>query len=356
MKKRSLMFVIAACAVLSLAAWSCSIDENPVVPSEVVEASYTVSLSVGPSTAYRTMDTWGFLVNPVEINFKTTFEAHHDEGEEEHEEEGHHGDIDIGTVSMEGYRITVIADHAMDMFHIHEGHGHGSSAMEFEEEHGKDGDFMVMVHLFETVTGHAPHGGTSIGYSNIHIKAVEEGGAEFEFPMSPVFTVHGFRYAVNASLPPGIYDLHIEAEPPTFSRLSGYESKWNDHMEAEFHEISFAAPYESGTVGSEVVDGLTFTLRRGDVGPFAALGTGAIPLTGEENIQFSLSIEDESIEPEAENVPYSSVVIRITNNETGETNERVLYPVFGSNGFHYAANFSLPGTISQQNEGDGHGH
>lgn len=357
MKKQSLLFVIAAGAVLSLVAWSCSIDENPVVPSDV-ETSYRVTVSVNPSTAFRTMDTWGAVVNPVEVNFISNFEMemHGDEGG--HEEE-HHGDIQIGSAFLDGYKIMVMADHASDMFHVETGHhddGGGETGMQFEEEHGVEGEFSVQVHLFENVTGHAPHGGTSVLYSNVHVKAVDGAGTEYEFPMNPIFASHGFRYAVNAELPAGDYDVHVEVEPPQFSRLPGYETKWIEHMEAEFHDYSLTSPVAGGTIGSEVIDGLSFTLRAGTPSQFAAIGTGAIPLTGQETVQFSLSVTDASILPEAENIPYSSVTVKITNDATGETRERILYPVFGPDGFHYAANFSLPGSAvaAADHEDDGH--
>lgn len=357
MKKRSLMFVIAACAVLSLAAWSCSIDENPVVPSDV-ETSYRVTVSVNPSTAFRTMDTWGAVVNPVEVNFISNFEMEHHEDEGEHEE-GHHGDIQIGAASLDGYKIMVMANHAMDMYHVPTGdHGHGGegTGMQFEEEHGVEGEFMVQVHLFENVTGHAPHGGTSVLYSNVHVKAVDGAGTEYEFSMIPIFSTHGFRYAVNADLPAGDYDVHVEVGPPQFSRLPGYETKWIEHMEAEFHDYSLTSPVTGGTIGTEEIDGLSFTLRAGTPSQFAAIGTGAIPLTGEETVQFSLSATDASIMTEAENIPYSSVTVRITNDATGETSERILYPCYGADGFHYAANFPLPGSAvaAAGHEDDGH--
>lgn len=340
MKNIKIIYIATILSVLSFLIVQCGIDDNPIAPEEAVQ-NYKVSITVTPPSSFRNIDTWNYWASSFTVEFETTFEEeHHDEGEEEHEE--HHGDLQIGSATVEGMRLVVFADHASDMFHM-AGDGHGEPGSMFEEEHAVEGDFLIQVHLYDGMSDHAPHGGTNIGYSSVLINAVDSLGVTHEIVMVPVNQGHGFRYLSNAVLPSGTYDLHVEAEAPAFSRMPGYELKWIDHAEAEFHDFTIDGVLDSGVnLGSVIAGGLKFGLRAGAVSPMAAVGTGMVPLTGQETLQFSLRLEDELILPEGENLYYSSVIIKIINTETGETFERVLKPSYGENGFHYAANMSIP--------------
>ena len=375
MKKLSTLQLFGISLILTFLFIQCGTDDNPVSGSTVVDETtgYTVTLSISPSNVYRTLDTWNAWVNPVTIKFQSTFEAEHsdDDGhadesqaDDGHIDDGqahkaaiadigedpvHHGDIMLCDFAFEGFNLFAVASHAATIYHVGQGDEHEDDGdkpgMHFDEEHGMDGDFMLMVHLQESITGHAPHGGTSIGYSKVHVKAVDAEGNELEFPLKPIATTHGFRYADNVELPAGTYDLHVEAEAPAFSRLSGYELKFTGHMEAEIKDFTFTDSSDAALTseeGSFVAEDLSLRLRVGPVQPLAAIGTGAIPLSGAETLQFSVSISDSSIIPEAENILNSQVIARITNNETGSATEKVLVPVYGPNGFHYAGNVSLP--------------
>ena len=394
MKKLSTLQLFGISLILTFLFIQCGTDSNPVSVSGVVDVEettgYTVSFSVSPSNVYRTLDTWNAWVNPVTVEFQSTFETEHsdDDGHVDDDDDAghvdddghahktanggdtvHHGDIMLCDLALEGFKIIASASHASTIYHM-DTHGHEGDepGMHFVEEHGMDGDFMLMVHLQESITGHAPHGGTSIGYSNVHVKAVDADGNELEFPLKRIATTHGFRYADNVELPAGTYDLHVEAEAPAFSRLSGYDEKFTGHMEGGMNGFTFTDSADaaiSSEEGSFQAEDLSLRLRVGSVAPFAAIGTGAIPLSGAETLQFSVSISDASISPEAENILYSQVIARITNNETGDTTEKVLVPVYSEHGFHYAGNVSLPeghGMVDStddhddEDEGDEHGH
>ena len=371
MKKTMMTQFLIASVISIFFFWGCGTDSSPVSPVSGDGGSYTVSVSVSPSTAYRTAGTANLWTETVVTEFHSTFTAEHqddghvdDHSDDDHGEETHHGEIFIGTTTIDDMMIVLTADHAADMFHVHNGHSedNGHAALEFEEEHATEGDFLLEIHLYEAHHDNDDdhndadaHGGMLIGYSDIHIATHDKDENEIEIPLFPVLTEHGFRYASNAVLAPGSYDLHVESDAPEFSRMSGFEQKWNDHIETEFHDFSFDAPPEDEIeIGSSEVSGLHFTLEADKVGSYIDPQAGELSLQGNETIQFLLKVEDETIQAEENNIYYSTITVHIKNDDSGETVEKVLYPVYGQHGFHYAVNISLPEGHGQDDTTDDH--
>ena len=259
MKTRRFLKLTGSGIIVFLLAGGCSLDDSPVGPAVLSEttSTYTIDVSVIPSSAFRTTGTWNAWVNPVQTEFAMVLEdaAHdddhadtgmdddaagedlHDTGDGHAEDERHHGDFQIGDVTLDGIRIVMTADNAgADMYHVHH-----DAIEHVEAPHDAR---LFSVHLYDALHERACHGATNIGYSDVVLNAVNEAESHV-IALRPVHTPDGFRYEANAALPRGTWDLHVEAGPPEFVRLAGYETKWLNYLEVEFHDFSMAGSMTS---------------------------------------------------------------------------------------------------------------
>jgi uncharacterized protein involved in high-affinity Fe2+ transport len=224
---------------------------------------------------------------------------------------------------------------------------------EMEEHHAEPGERHIEVHVADEATGHHAHGGTDI--SNCEVKLIAESGeTTVEVPLKPVQSGHGSRYEANAALPYGTYNLTVQAEPPTFARSAEKRNHWVQDIEATFSNFVLDSTFTSGTIGNTITvgsasDSTEITLRAGSVKPYGAVGLGQLPLNGDETINFSVRLEDPTVEAHEGSLFNCSVIINMINNENGKQVSHVIGPMYGDHGFHYGTNMSMPG-------GNGHPH
>jgi uncharacterized protein involved in high-affinity Fe2+ transport len=352
-------------AVASLGLTSCGIDDDPAGPEGSLEetgAEVTLLLKIQPPTSLRTLDTWNFWNLPAEVIFVAGLDLEGGgEGEHHDEEDGHgHGlltdnpgvtvvalkaddEEEEGTLTasadLPGMRVTMSLEEGASLWELRHGGG-------LEEHHPQEGSNHLEVSIEETVTGHDAHGGTTISHCDVTLIAAPASGDTLEVRLAPVQSGHGYRYESNAELPPETYDLHLEIEPPRFLRMDSTHDKWSSHIEMEFHDFVFDDNFVSGTVGEELWvgdadDSLHVTLRAGSVKQYGAVGMGMVPLTGEETINFSLRLEDPSIEAHGQPLYGAMVSVTARDNDTGRVMTSVLKPMYGSHGFHFGDNMML---------------
>lgn len=327
-------------------------------------ADYTVTLSIEPTAVYKTAGMRNVWDKTITADFETSFEddfhndempmghhhAHQDADDNSHGHErymGHNTDDYgfIGSMTVDDMHILVMADHASDMFHMHDDNNEGHSMTEFDLEHGNEGDFMMQVHLYDALHVRETTAGTSIGHIDITLIARDDDSNEYRFHMNPLSTEDGLYYASNAALPQGEYEIEIEAGAPSFSRMPGHENMWNNHMTTEFHDFSFDGHMqEMVEIGMTEDSELTFMLKAHEAEAFYSHDGSMMSLEGDETVQFLLKVSDESIQSEYHDIQYFSVTMKIHHNESGEMIEEALMPVYGKDGFHYAANMIMPGS------------
>lgn len=353
--------IFAIILLVSFGLVSCGIDDNPVA-SDPVATELTVMVTIQPLASLRTTDTWTYWTTPVVIPFTVDVT-----GEGEAEEGGHDdgdahkllavmaedGEILVGTAEVSGMSVTVKIEDGEDMFEME----HGG---EMHEHHAATGDHHVVVEVKETATGHSAHGDAVVSHAEITIIAISETtGDTTEIELVGVQSGHGYRYESNVALPYDEYDLHVEAEPPTFYRNEETQDRWTEHAEFEFHGWEFTDS-TSGAVGTTELwvgtagDSLELSLRVGDVKTYGAVGIGEIPLEGDETVNFSVKLSDPATESHAQLLFDSVISVSVHNGTTQETVISLMEPMWGEHGFHFAQNMMLNlGHIIGDEEEDG---
>lgn len=364
--------------LLSMVMATCGIDNKP-VSSESSPETLMVTLKISPPTSLRTLETWNFWNVPMETAFLVASGNVTDE--EGHDDDHTHGiggaltppDNNVallkvtdgddgspeltGSINLNGMTVNMTITGGMTLWEFE----HGG---EMHEHHADADEHHVEVELNETATGHHAHGGATVSHCEVTLIAVSDANDTTEIPLIPVQGGHGFRYENNAALPVGEYDLHLEIEPPTFLRTDYTMEKWISDAEAEFDGFSIEENIQSTTVGSELWigpdnDSLLITLRAGAVKTYGALGMGAVPLEEGDNINFSLRLEDPSLEAHAQSLHGASILATIVNSESGTVATAMLNPVYGEHGFYFGGNMTLGlGAITGGDEhaDDGHDH
>lgn len=354
MHKQILRLVILT-ATVTLLVWGCGIDQNPVI-SEPVSSEISVTLAIVPPASLRTTDTWSFWNLPVEITFSATIDG--TSGGAAGDDHDGHGvsvlndriiasapllaadeSLLLGSIDLPGMSIRMSLEDGKNLFEVeHDGEVH--------EHHAEAGQHHVEVNLFETATGHSGHGGATVSHCEVHLVAISSVNDTLEFELLPVQGGHGFRYEVNAELPLETYDIHIEVEPPHFLRTHGAEDKWTTDIEAEFTTFVFDGSYSGGLVGETMWvgaagDSLEISLSGGSVRTYGAVGLGALPLSGNETVNFSLHLSDPTVESHNEPLFESIVTATIVNHTAGTTTSQVLKAMYGEHGFHFGENMHL---------------
>lgn len=377
MNLKNILYGTMAIATFTLV--SCSIDESPLAPVPGPKpAEFVVRIHVQPTDALRTVDTWSNWTQAVDVAFVAVLDgAASPDTTTEH---GHGGssmfsgdtpvgvlarssgattdtETLLGSLELPEMRINVSIADAESMFEIaHDGDVHEQAADHDQQR--------ISVTLVETVSGHAAHGNATVSHCNIELMAISATDT-IAIHFSPVQTAHGLRYEANAELPFATYDMHIEVEAPHFLRDDETVSRWTDHMEIEFHDFDFDSVFASGTIGSDTWvglggDSLKVTLRGGPVKTYGAIGMGAMPLSGNETVNFSIRLEDPTVVASGEQLYGSVVTVSVTNTETGVTISETLTPMYGHDGFTFAKNMKLGmghATGEAPAEDDGHdGH
>ena len=83
MKKFAILHTLIASIIIILFLASCGIDSDPVSPGGGDDdESYTISLSIEPSTAYRTAVTANSWIQPMTIEFHSAFQAAHQDDDD----------------------------------------------------------------------------------------------------------------------------------------------------------------------------------------------------------------------------------------------------------------------------------
>lgn len=362
--------IFALILLASMGLISCGIDDNPVTSEPVVtETELTVIVTIQPLASLRTTDTWTYWTTPVVIPFVVELTGAGEAEEGGHDDGDAHklsavmaeGDeILVGTAEVSGMSITVKIEDGEDMFEIE----HGG---EMHEHHAETGDHHVVVEVIETATGHSAHGDAVVSHAEITIIAISETtGDTTEIELVGVQSGHGYRYESNVALPYDEYDLHVEAESPSFYRNEETQTRWVDHAEFEFHGWEFDST-TTGSVGTTQLwvgaagDSLELSLRVGAVKTYGAVGIGEIPLAGDETINFSVKLSDPTTEAHGQPLFGSVVSVSIHNGTTQEDVTSLMEPMWGEHGFHFGQNMMLNlghvmgGEDHDDDDDDGHG-
>ena len=357
MKRRILYSVMWALTAVVVA--GCGIDSALKSPPVEAPTAFTVMINVQPPTSLRTEDTWNSWMLPGQAVFQTVFGADAamdmDMSGDEHSTKLAllSQEILIGRVTTEGYAITLKAKPAEELFRM----GHDGP-----EEIHLDGDtHHLMVNLEDSFGSHDPHGYGNVPGATIHLE-LEVEGEELELELRPVQGRHGLRYEANASIPLGVYDIHAHIQPPPFLRDHETKDRWAGALEAELHDVDLTSGSTETTIE---VGGMRFTLTAGLPKVYGAYGMGHLPLAGAETVNFSVRLEDETVEApgQGEIIGHCGVTATIINEKTGASLVRTLHPMFGEHGFHYGANLTLPtsgqilaGGVTQDAGGAVQGH
>ncbi len=355
---------------------SCGIDDSPLAPAPPAEPTQLqIQVHIQPSDALRTVETWNYWVTPVDVAFVAT------EGEVLEDEHGDaHGSETLGggdlpvvaltrsssTAAEEGSTLVGSIDLPQMSIRLEIEDGESMWQVEHDgesvEKHAEAGSQHLDIQIIETATGHHGHGGATLSHCGVTLVA-ESPTDTFEIQLVPVQGEHGYRYESNASLPYDVYDVHLEIEPPEFLRHEGKEHHWITDIDVDYPQFTFDPAFTSGTVGAYTWvgtegDSLVATLRAGGVKIYGALGMGALPLAGDETINFSVRLEDPTIAADLEPLFGSIVTVTVTNPESGQTLIQTLKPLYGHEGFHFGENMFLglddlgSGTVDTV----GHGH
>lgn len=358
--------VFAILLLVGMGLLGCGVEDNPVT-SEPVATELTVLVTIQPLASLRTTDTWTYWTTPIEIPFVVEVSG---EGGAEVDDHGDahklsavnaEGDeILVGTAEVSGMSVTVKIEEGKDMFEME----HGG---EMNEHHAGSGDHHVVVEVIETATGHSAHGDAVVSHAEITIIAISETtGDTTEIELVGVQSGHGYRYESNAALAYDEYDLHVEAEPPSFLRNEETQARWIEHAEFEFHGWEYDST-TSGSVGTTQLwvgtagDSLELSLRVGSVKTYGAVGIGEIPADGDETINFSVKLSDPATEAHGQPLFGSVISVSVHNGSTLENVTSLMQPMWGEHGFHFAQNMMLNlghvtgGEAHDEGDDDGHG-
>nr|NIR66718.1 hypothetical protein [candidate division Zixibacteria bacterium]NIS48256.1 hypothetical protein [candidate division Zixibacteria bacterium]NIU16373.1 hypothetical protein [candidate division Zixibacteria bacterium]NIV08492.1 hypothetical protein [candidate division Zixibacteria bacterium]NIW40950.1 hypothetical protein [candidate division Zixibacteria bacterium] len=295
----------------------CGESNDPVSSEPQESSSVRLQVQVNPPTSLRTLDTWNYWTTPVNVIFEATTgeEPGGNDGGDDHghdgianlpvftlnkltnNQSGEDDEILVGTAEVAGMEIEVTVGDGLSLWEMH----HDG---ELEEHHADEHARHVQIEVNDAATGHHAHGGVTIALCEVTLIA-QSNTDTLEFELTPAQTGHGYRYEANAELPFGEYDIRMEIEPPHFFRTEETRSKWISDFEAEFTGFQFDSSFTSATIGESVLvgssgDSLKITLRGGAVEPYGAIGIGAIPLSGNETINFSVRLEDPTLEAHAQ--------------------------------------------------------
>ncbi|MCH9025398.1 MAG: hypothetical protein IH931_08705, partial [candidate division Zixibacteria bacterium] len=228
------------------------------------------------------------------------------------------------------------------------------------EHHAEAGSNHITVMIAETDTGHSAHGGLTVSHCDVTL-IVESITDTFEVHLAPVQTAHGLRYESNVELPYDTYNLSLEIEPPGFFRDEETMNKWTTDILAAFSGFVFDSQFTDGTVGSATWvgasdDSLNITLRAGAVATYGAVGMGMLPQSGNETINFSLKLDDPTVEAHEQPLAGSIVTLTVINVEAGSTTIKTLKPIYGHEGFYFGENMHLGLGEHGADDGGGDGH
>ena len=349
---KSLLTILTLTALTYILVAGCGNDNALRSVTPETPGLYTVQLTVQPPTSLRTDDTWNNWTTPAQVVFRTNFEdAVEADNHTTKPITGEHSDIMIGQTVVEGYRMTVRSGTSRTFWR--RGHdGMEAHVPDSEETHH------IKVYLEDTLEGHTPHDGGNIPGADIHMEYIVD-GEEKVIELHPVQGRHGYRYEANADVPLNAYDMRVHALPPTMSWDEHTRDRWTGGIEATFHGYDFS----TGTADAAVeVQGLKVSLQADAPRAYGAIGIGQLPMHGDETVSFSVQMEDTTIDMsnDGEMIADCVVTMVVTNEETGHTTVQTLTPMYGEDGFHYAANFSLPedetilGSPDDGHHDDGH--
>ncbi|MCH7690540.1 MAG: hypothetical protein IIA17_05795 [candidate division Zixibacteria bacterium] len=347
--------IIALAGTLTLA--SCSVDDNPVSsPAMDMSTELIIQLNIQPTNALRTVETWNYWTVPVNVAFVAEIGGE----ETASDTNAHHGVSSpypvvqlqkVAGISAADAADILIGSIELPQMHIKMSIGDAKELWEMEhdgalvEHHAEIGSNHIIVEIAETATGHDAHGGLTV--SHCHVTLIAESATDtFEVQLVPVQTEHGLRYEANAELPYDTYNLSLEIEPPEFFRDEETMNKWTTDILAAFSGFVFDSQFTDGTVGSATWvgasdDSLNITLRAGAVATYGAVGMGMLPKSGNETINFSLKLEDPTIEAHEQPLAGSIVTLTVINVEAGSTTIKTLKPIYGHEGFYFGENMHL---------------
>lgn len=357
---KTLRHLIPVTIIALLAGVSCGIDDSPLAPAAPAEPTQLqVQVHIQPTDALRTVGTWNYWVTPVDVAFVATEGTLH---EEEHDGDAH-GSVSLGngdqpvalltrsSSSAEEAGNTLVGSIDLPQMSIRLEIEDGESLWQVEhdgesvEKHAEAGSQHLDIQIVETSTGHNGHGGATLSHCQVTLIA-ESPTDTFEIRLVPVQGEHGYRYESNWSMPYDVYDVHLEIEPPEFLRHEGKKHHWITDIDVSYPQFTFDSVFTSGTIGEYTWvgaegDSLVATLRAGGVKIYGALGMGMLPPAGDETINFSVRLEDPTIQAELEPLFGSIVTVTVTNPETGQTLTQTLKPLYGHEGFHFGENMVL---------------
>ncbi|MEE8405205.1 MAG: hypothetical protein V3S17_07415 [candidate division Zixibacteria bacterium] len=362
--------IIALVGAFTLA--SCSVNDNPVSsPAMDMSTELIIQLNIQPTNALRTVETWNYWTVPVNVAFVAEIGgtgAVPDTG-------GHHGVSSpypavqlqkVAGISAADSTNILIGSIELPQMHIKMSIGDAKELWEMEhdgalvEHHAEIGSNHIIVEIAETATGHDAHGGLTV--SHCHVTLIAESATDtFEVQLVPVQTEHGLRYEANAEMPYDTYNLSLEIEPPEFFRDEETMNKWTTDIMAAFSGFVFDSQFTDGTVGSTTWvgasdDSLNITLRAGEVATYGAVGMGMLPKSGNETINFSLKLEDPTVEAHEQPLAGSIVTLTVINTEAGSTTIKTLKPIYGHDGFYFGENMHLGLEQHVADDGGGDGH
>lgn len=114
------------------------------------------------------------------------------------------------------------------------------------------------------------------------------------------------------------------------------------------------------TTGGE---SLKVSLRAGTPKTYGAVGMGTLPSSGDENVNFSVRLEDPTMHSPGQILYDAGVNITVMQPESGESSSCTLKSVFGGHGFYFGGNMKvdISGLADSteddySNEEEGHGH
>ena len=350
--------VVLGVLVMLFIMWNCALNKNPI--ATVVEShseNYSIFVNVNPPTSYRTTGNWNAWTTPITVKFESNLEdgiedtGHDDGGHADKAAAEETEDILVGRKTINGIEISLHLGAGQDMFTVHDG--------EIEEHHADYDDHHFRVTLTDALGEHSPHGGQNVAYTQVHLVA-DNGTEEFEIPLLPVQGPHGVRFENNYSLAAGTYTLGLEASAPGIFRHDHTKNYWNSHIDIELGSFDYTNGFSGGTIAT-VINGegtdseIKATLRGGSVKTYGAMGTGMVPLNGDENINFSLRLEDADVEAYGgEFIYYANVSVSIKNQETGKEVWNIIEPCYDEKGFSYCGNIKVPAGETAAEEPDGH--
>ncbi len=336
----------------------------------VEENTLSLQIQVYPPSSLRDLTTWSFWTTPVTAIFESGEGGGHDEGEGGHShstttnfpvftlnkvtngEPEEESEL-VGTAEVAGMQINMTVGKGTSIWSMHEDG-------EMEEHHAEEGSNHVQVEVLDAATGHHAHGGVTVSHCEVMLIAASPTDT-FEIELNPAQTGHGYRYESNAELPYDTYTMKVHVEAPHFLRTEETMSKWTSDSEAEFAGFVFDSTFTRGTIGQTVVlvgasqDSLMITLRGGGVKTYGAVGTGTIPLSGAETINFSVRLEDPTIGAHGQPLYDAVVNVVVQNPESGKTVSGTLKSIYGHHGYYFGDNMML-GPLGHIGDGNGHEH